>query len=235
MDKNIWIGDFVDWMLDCSKEFVRAKAEKLKKRFKGLSNDDIVDKIVFGEAIFSDDIGITTGLIKTIPTVGNLVSGGKVLPEIVSVTFRQVYCIIFVAALYERDLDSEDIALQILLVLAMATGMDSVKKAFEEAGEVPVGTVVEKHFKGGEAGFLKELNDILSLQFDKEGVLGKKPLIAIPISAGLNYLNISATGIAAKYFFNDLYFDFVELTHLELIKYKHARSSCIPYDVYGKG
>jgi len=224
MSVDTWIYDFIKWMLDTSKEYVKEKSKKLKERYKNLSGDELVDRIVFGEAIFADDIGITPALIRSIPIVGELVSEGLILPEVVSVTFRQVYCTTFIAALYNRDLDEETVPLQIMLVLGISTGMESVRKALVEAGETHAGNIVEKHFPGGIPGLVREISNTLNLKLGKTEFLKKNPLIAIPISAGFNYLNLCATGTTAKYYFNDLYFDYAELAHLELIKYRHARA-----------
>lgn len=224
MDKEIWIYDFVKWMLENSMDTVKEKAKKLKAKYTTFSGSDLVDRIVYGEAIFENDVGLSEEVFSSIPGVEKLLKEKLLTPEVISLIASQIYCIIFIAALYDTSLEDEDMIIRILLVLGISTGLDKVKKAIMEHGECSAKDLIEKYLEGGLIKLLRDISSTMILKISKSRLLRKIPLIAIPVSAGLNYLNLSIAGKAAKYYFNDLQYDAGEITELELLKYKQARA-----------
>ena len=220
-----WLSSAISNTVENSWDSVCSIVSKLRADNPGANPDVLATNLIEDRAKMAAIVGAGTGVIYAIPALGQLVAVGAVVPEVLYLAKVQVEISMAMTMLYNRTVTKMEMNSMVLTCFALAAGADFVKSYIINSIIALTKELVQKAIlKMGEKELTKLLVN-LSIKASTRSILGKIPLIAMPLNAGLNYGQIKVFGLAAKKFLSPT---FVMCTNCanNITKYDRFCGSC---------
>lgn len=180
---------------DCVQEYV----EQLKRLNPGISDEDLVKKIISRRALKSGGIGAICGF-------GGVITMPITMPADMYYTFKiQALLVMSIAYIYGWNIRNQDAITEILLVMGGNAGLSALKDASIKIGQEFVKKGIDKYIT---REVMKKINRIISRKIITKA--GEKsltsftklvPVIGAPIGGAFDYFGTKAIGKAAWIFY----------------------------------
>jgi len=178
---------------------VQDYVDQLRKLNPGISNEEMVKKIINRRALKCGGIGAITGM-------GGILTMPITMPVDMYHTFKiQAVLVMAIAYIYGWNIRSEDMITDILLVMGGSSGLNALKNGGIKIGEEFGKKFIDKFIT---REVMKKVNKIISRKIITKA--GEKsltsftklvPLAGAPIGGGINYFGTMAIGKAAWVFY----------------------------------
>lgn len=165
---------------------------RAKKECSSDDPDIIANQVISGKARLAAFIGAGTGVIQSIPGVGQVIAIGMVVPEALYLAKMQIDIALVFALLYKKTLSKSEAKSIIITCLALALGADFIKNDLRLAMTKITSKAIE--------AALKKIGKKVATDALCKGILKRVPLISIPLNMGMNYEQLKVFGWAAKKF-----------------------------------
>ena len=133
-----------------------------------------------------------------VPIAGAIVS---VVPDLAALAWIQSRMVVQIAAVYGHDTTDQDMAAELLVLQGFYNTTEMARIAVAKAGQRVAKRLAANYLKGGTLVLVRQLFRYVGIKFSRAGLLRAIPLLAIPLSAGVNELATrSLANRAIKYY-----------------------------------
>lgn len=124
--------------------------------------------------------------------------------DLVALAWIQNRMVLSIAAVYGHDMtDHRDRAADLLILQGIHNAREPAIRAIVEASEKALAKVVLRHLRKDALVLVKELFSVVGFKFTRKALLEKGvPLVAVPISAGVNQLSTQLLANSAIKFYD---------------------------------
>jgi hypothetical protein len=186
------------------KDFRRQNAS-LRKTYPNLSAEQLADMLIKESSLKSGAIGAVAAVPGSLPLAGTLVRVGALVPEFYFVFREQARLIFRIADLYGAELDSDEKAMELLLILGASGGVGNFASAAESYLEMRATRALARPEVVAKLGrVLARIGARYVLNPKLLASAGAKlvPVIGIGTSFAINYVMTRGLGRTAKWFYS---------------------------------
>lgn len=192
MEKKNWLLSVLDYEVEKHWREANDMVEQARRECPSDDPDIIANQLINSKARLAAFIGAGTGVLQSIPTVGQAIAVGVLLPEALYLAKMQIDIALVIALLYKKTLSKLEARGVVFTCLILALGADFIKNDLRLSAIKITSKVIE--------ATLEKIGKKVVSEALGKGMLKRVPLISIPLNAVMNYEQLEAFGWAAKKF-----------------------------------
>jgi len=167
-------------------EHAREFARRVRAEYPEASGAELAEMVKSRHATLARMEGAAAGVPGAfVPIAGAIVS---VVPDLAALAWIQSRMVVQIAAVYGHDTTDQDMAAELLVLQGFYNTTEMARIAVAKAGQRIAKRLAMNYLKGGTLVLVRQLFRYVGIKFSRAGLLRAIPLLAIPLSAGVNEL-----------------------------------------------